>query len=92
VTREQVHGTEAEQNVRVSQNAFFYVTGAFICPAKILQWLWHIDPGFHQNVFLRIVRNHFADVGASMVFALVAFSVFQRRWVAVTLTLAALNL
>ena len=78
--------------VRCSQGVYFAIGAASICPAKILQWLWRTHPDFHQNLFLKIVRNQFADVGASMVFALVAFAVFQKRWRAVTVTLIALNL
>jgi len=80
------------ERIRCSQTAYFVVAALFICSAKALQWLWLTHPEIHLNFYLKIVRNQFADVGASFVFALVAFAVFQRRWLAITISLIALNL
>jgi hypothetical protein len=87
-----MHRGVALEKLRVSQKAFFWAAGSFICSAKALQWLRIFHPEFHQNVLVKIVRNQAADLGGAMVFALVAYAVFQRRWLAIAITLAALNL
>ena len=77
---------------RCSSGVYFGVATALVCSAKTLQLLWIIHPNIRLAPSLIIVRNQFADVGASMIFACISFAVLQRRWQAIAITLLVLNL